>query len=176
MQSYIWVVPSLFHKATCSDLVLSMVLCFLKQALAAIPFFIGIELKDKPSYSHLFNELLFSCYKRVFAATHSFKFTTFLQKKNCSKEILILIMIPLVIQAGIYWKKSVIWRHHFQPSILSLIVPLFHGSTWSNPHVKETVYFTTVVKTIHYNKWSVIDSRKIEGYVYLRETTVPLPF
>ena len=117
MQSYIWVVPSLFQKATCSDLVLSMVLCFLKQALAAIPFFIGIELKDKPSYSHSFNELLFSCYKRVFAATHSFKFTTFLQKKNCSKEMLILIMIPLVIQAGIYWKKSVIWRHHFQPSI-----------------------------------------------------------
>ena len=95
-------VPSLFHKATCSDLVLSMVLCFLKKALAAIPFFIGIELKDKPSYSHSFNELLFSCYKRVFAATHSFKFTTFLQKKNCSKEILIVIMIPLVIQAGIY--------------------------------------------------------------------------
>ena len=38
-----------------------------------------------------------------------------------------------------YWKKFVMWRHHFQPSIFSMIVSLFHGSTGSDPHVKETV-------------------------------------
>ena len=39
-----------------------------------------------------------------------------------------------------YWKKFVIWRHHFQPSIFFMIVSLFHGSTWSDPHVNETVF------------------------------------
>ena len=41
-----------------------------------------------------------------------------------------------------YWKKFVIWRHHFQPSIFSMIVSLFHGITWSDPHVKETVFIS----------------------------------
>ena len=37
---------------------------------------------------------------------------------------------------------------------------------------KNTVYLTTLVATIHYNKQSVIDSRKTEGYIYLRKTIV----
>ena len=57
-----------------------------------------------------------------------------------------------------YW---VIWRHHLQPSIFSMIVSLFHASTWSNPHVKETFfYFTILFATIDYNKRSAVDSRK----------------
>ena len=56
-----------------------------------------------------------------------------------------------------------------------MTVSLFHGTTWSNPHVKETV-FITLVATIHYNKWFVGDSRKIEVYVYLRKTIIALLF
>ena len=83
----------------------------------------------------------------------------FLQNRNCSKEILTIIIIPPWFQACIYWKKFVIWQHHFQPTIFSIIVSLFHGGTWSNPHVKESV-FLRLVATIHYNKRSVVDSRK----------------
>ena len=120
----------------------------------------------------------FFSWKRVIAATHSFKFI--LQNRNCSKGILIiiLIMIPPCFQTCIDWKKSVIWRHHFQPSIFSLIVSLFQGATWDNSRQKNCVYFTALVATIHYNKQSVIgvDSTKIEGYVYLRKTIVALLF
>ena len=31
-------------------------------------------------------------------------------------------------------------------------------------------YFTTLAAAIHYKKQSAVDSRKFEGYVYLRET------
>ena len=54
------------------------------------------------------------------AARHSFEFTAFLQNRNGSK------------------KKS--QRHQSQPSIYSMVVSLFHGSTWSNQYVKETVF------------------------------------
>ena len=111
-----------------------------KQALTVISFFIVIELIQKSSCSHSFDELPFFYYKRVIAATHSFKFTVLLQYRNCSIEILILIMIPPWFQAFLYLKKSVIWRHHFQPAIFSIIVSLFHGNTGSNPHVKEIVF------------------------------------
>ena len=147
LQSYIWVLPS---------------------------FFIVIELIQKSSCSNAFDELPFFYYKKVIAVIHSFKFAVFLQNKNCSIEILILIMIPPWFQAFLYWKKSAIWWHHFQPAVFSMTVSLFHGSTWSNPQVKETVYFTTLVATIHHNKWSVVDSRKIEEYIYLRKTIVVL--
>ena len=52
----------------------------LKQALAAIPLFKGIKLIQ-------FNQRLFFYYKRAIVITHSFKFTVFLQNRNCSKEI-----------------------------------------------------------------------------------------
>ena len=80
--------------------------------------------------------------KRVTETTHSFKFIEFLQNRNCSIEITILIMTPPWFQACIYWKKSVIWRHHFQPPIFSMIVSLFHGRTWDNLHVKKTVFIS----------------------------------
>ena len=126
----------IFLEATCSDLVFSMVLCSFKQALAVISFFIGIELIHKSSCSHPFHDLPFFYDKRVIAATHSFKFTVLLQKRNFSKGILTIILTPPWFQACIYWKMLVIWWHHLQPSIFSMIVSLFHGSTWSNPHAK----------------------------------------
>ena len=41
---------------------------------------------------------------------------------------------------------------------------------------RHCVYFTTLGATVHYKKRSVIDSRKIEGYVYLRKTIVACSF
>ena len=51
-------------------------------------------------------------------------------------------MVPRWIQACIYWKKSVMWWHHFQASVFSMIISLFHGSTWSDLYVKETVFIS----------------------------------
>ena len=42
-------------------------------------------------------------------------------------------------------------------------------------HMTRTcVYFTALATVIHYNKRSVADSRKFEGYVYLMKTIVAL--
>ena len=72
-------------------------------------------------------------------------------------------MIPPWSQACIYWKKSVIWRHHFH---------FFYDSVIFSPErLKRSicqghcVYFTALVTTIRYNKRSGVDSRKIEEYV-----------
>ena len=149
---------------------------YLTFLLAAIPFLIGIELIHKSSCNHPFDDLpLFYC-KRVIAATHSFKFTVFFQNRNCSKEIL-KIIVPPWFQACIYWKKFVSWRHHFQPAIFSMIVSLFHRSTWRNPYVKETVFISQ-----HFLQPSIIISglwlirEKVEEYVYFRKTIVALLF
>ena len=122
-------------------------------------FFIGVELIHKSSYSQPFHELPFFYYKRVITATHSFKFTVFLQNKNWSKEILTIIAIPPWFQACIYWKKS--WRHHFHPFIFfydSVIISREHlkKSTWQG----NCVYLIKRFATIHYNKRFVVDSRK----------------
>ena len=134
-------VPSLYQEEICSDLVFLRVLCFFSRSTCSHPFFhrywVNLQVQLQPSIRWI---TLFY-YKRAIAATHSFKFTVFLQNRNRSKEVLILIMIPPWFQAYVYWKKSVMW-HHFQPTILSMIVSLFHGCTWSNPHVKETVYIS----------------------------------
>ena len=50
--------------------------------------------------------------------------------------------MPPRFQACIYWRKSVNWRHQLQPSIFSMVMSLFHGSTWSNPYVKDTVFIS----------------------------------
>ena len=146
-----------------------------KQALAVIPFFIGIELIHKSSCSHPFDELPFFYYKRVIATTHSFKFTVFLQNRNLSK--LTIILIPPWFQACIYWKKFVTWRHHLQPSLFSMTVSLFHGSTWSNTHVKETVFISQYLlqRSIIINVLPLI-REKVEEYVYLKKTIVALLF
>ena len=57
-------------------------------------------------------------------------------KSSCSH----LIMIPTCFQeCSIYWMKSVNWRHLLEPYFFSIIVLLFHGTTWSHPYVKNTV-------------------------------------
>ena len=114
---------------------------------------------------------------RVIAATHFFKVTVFLQNRNCSNEILTIIIIPPWFQACIYWKKFVSWWHHFQPSIFSMMVSSFHGSTWRNTHVKETVFISQ-----HFLQPFIIISglwlfrEKVEEYAYFRKTTVVLHF
>ena len=160
-----------------------MILCFqrycvsFKQALAVNSFFICTELIHKSSCSHPFDELPFFYYKRVIAATHSFKFTMFLKSSHFSKGILTIILIPPWFQACIYWKKFVILRHQLQPSIFSMIVSLFHGSTWSNPHVKETVFISQyfLQPSIIINGLRLI-RKKVEEYVYLRKTIVACCF
>ena len=83
--------------------------------------------------------------------------TSYQPKNNVEPRLKCL----LGIHACIYRKKSVIWRHQFHPSI-------FYGIF--------IVYFTTFVAPIHYNKQSVVDSRKFEGYVYFRKAIVALLF
>ena len=169
---YVYLRRYVFQRSTCSHT--RYCVSFLKQAPAVIiSFFKDIELIRKSSCSHPFDELPFFYYKRVIAATHSFKFTVFLKNKNSKEISLILIMIPSWFQAYIYWKQIVIWWHHFRASIFSTTMLLFHRSTWSDSYVKDTVYFTTPVATFHYNK-RCVDSRKIEGYVYLRKTIAAL--
>ena len=51
-------------------------------------------------------------------------------------------MILPWFQACVYWKKSVIWRYQLQPSIFYMKVLLCHGSTWSDPCVKDTVFIS----------------------------------
>ena len=174
-------VLSLFQEAVCNDLVFSRVLYFFETSTCSHPFFqrywVNSQFQLQPFIRW---KALFSI--RVIAATHFFKFTVCLYTISnlLCIYIYILIIIPPWFKACIYWKKSVTWWHHFDPSIFSMIVSLFHGSTWSDPHVKRStwlcVYFTTLVAAIHYNKWSVVDSRKIEVYVYWKKTTVPIYF
>ena len=81
----------------------------------------------------------------------------FFQNRNCGKDILAIIIIPLWFKACIYW-KFFSWRHHFQPYIFSVIASLFHGSAWRNPNC---VFFTTLFAAIHYQPLpSVVDLRK----------------
>ena len=61
----------------------------LKQAFAIIPVFIDVELIRHFSCSHPFDDWSFFYFERALAATRSFKFTVFFQKKrsSCGKEI-----------------------------------------------------------------------------------------
>ena len=114
---------------------------------------------------------------RVISATHSFKFIVLLRNRNFSKGMLTIILIPPWFQACIYWKKFVIRRHHLQPSIFSMIVSLFHCSTWSNPHVNKTVFISQyfLQPSIIINGLRLI-REKVEEYVYFRKTIVVVLF
>ena len=134
---------------------------FFKQAVEVILFFKGIELIHKSSCNHLFNELHFFYYKRVIAATHSLKFTVFLQNRNFSKEILTIIIIPPWFQACIYWKKVCYMTTSFTA------IHFFYDSVFiSREHLKKStcqgnsLYFRILFVTIHFNKRSAVDSRK----------------
>ena len=87
--------------------------------------------------------------------------------KNSSKNIYLFIVKSSCTRKGTdIWKIAliVIWRHQFQPSISSMVLSLFHRSTWSDLLCQvHCVYFATIIATIHYSKQSVVDSRKFEG-------------
>ena len=88
LQPYIWVVPSFFQKATRSDLVFSMVLYLIEtRALTIILFLKYIKLICHSSCSHPFHKRSYFCYKRAIAATYSFKFVLFQNRRSCSKKI-----------------------------------------------------------------------------------------
>ena len=59
-----------------------------------------------------------------------------------------------------FYDSFIIWREHLKQFI-----------SW-----RHCGYFATLVTTIHYNKRSVIDFKKIEEYVYLRKAIVVLLF
>ena len=113
----------------------------------------------KSSCSHPFDELPFLSYKRVIAATHSFKFTVFLQNRTCSKKILTIIITPW-FQACIYCFMTTSFpaSHFFYDSVII-----------SREHLKKStcqgncVYFTILFATIHYNKRSVVDSSMLKS-------------
>ena len=58
-----------------------------------------------------------------------------------------------------------------------MIVSLFHGSTWINPHVKEIVFISQyfLQLSIMINGLRLIQENA-EEYVYLRKIIVALPF
>ena len=97
--------------------------------LAVIQYFQGccvsnIELICKSSCSHPFGGLPFFDYKRVITATHSLKFTVFLQNRNCSNEILTIIIIPPLSPACIYCISSNKRRVSSKRGALISAVPL----------------------------------------------------
>ena len=82
-------------------------------------------------------------------------------------------MILPWFQACIYWKKSVIWRYQLQPSIFYMEVLLCHGSTWSDPCVKDTVFISQ-----HFLQSSIITTgvwliqKKLKRCAYLKKAIV----
>ena len=98
---------------------------------------------------------------RLIAATHSLKFTVFLQNRSFSKEILTIIIIPPWFQACIYWKKFC-----YMTTSFTAIHFFYDSAIISREHLKQStcqgncLYFTILFATIHYNKRSAVDSRK----------------
>ena len=80
LQPYIWVVPSLFQEAICSDLTVTV-------------FFLNKHLRSKffskvLSYSYLFNEWPFFYYKNGIAATHFFQIDCgFIEQGHCVQSV-----------------------------------------------------------------------------------------
>ena len=142
-----------------------------------IPVFKDIELIRRSSRSDPFDKWPFFYYKRAVAAVLYLKFTVFSHNSSsCRKEISRLSnMIPPCFQACInskiacYLPTSVVAVRFFYLS-------LFNGSTWSDQLCqRHSLYFTTLIATIHYSQWSVVDSRKFEGYcVCFRKPIVAL--
>ena len=131
-----------------------------KQALAVIPFFIGIKLIHKPIYSHPFDELPFFYYKKVIAATYSFKFTVLAEQELQQEDTNNNYDTSLV--SGMHILKEVCYMTTSFPAI-----HFFYDSVFiSREHLRQStcqgncVYFTTLSATIHYNKRSLVDSRK----------------
>ena len=143
--------------------------------LYSSPFFRGIELIRNFSCSHPFNELHFFCYKRAIAAAHSFKYTVFAEQELQQQDIIVtnhdtsLVSGMYLLQEACYLTASVAAIHFFHGIA---IISRKHLDICQGP----CLYFTRLHAVIHYNKRSVVDSRKFEGYVYLRKTIAALLF
>ena len=61
--------------------------------------------------------------------------------------------------------------HFFYDSVIILWEYLKQSTCQRN-----CVYYTTLIATVHFNKRSVVNSRKIEDYVHLRKSIVALLF
>ena len=89
-----------------------------KQALSVIPFFLGmVNLQAQSQPSILLVTLLKSN-----STTHSFNFTVFLQNRNCSKEIAIIIIPPWFhqeYQSILGFRHAYIERSLFHDDIIS---------------------------------------------------------
>ena len=132
-----------------------------KQALGVMPFFIGIELIHKSSCSHSFDELTFFYYKRVICSHSFFQVycvfgkQEFQQGDTNNNSNISLVSGMHVLKKVCYMTTSFTAIHFFYDSVFI-----------SREHLKKStcqgncVYFTTLFATIHYNKRSVVDSRK----------------
>ena len=168
LQPYILVVPSLFQDATCSDLGYCV---SLKQALAVIPFFksnsqfhFSHPYSDRPLFMikeqlqpRILSNLLCSCRTGMVARRFHNNFDTS------------LILDMHILKEVCYMMASFPAIHFLYNRV---IIPQEHLKwfLWQG----HCVYLATLAAAIHYNKWFVVDSRKFEGYVYLRKTTVVL--
>ena len=133
----IWVVLSLFQEAFCSDLVFSRELCFFETSTCSHRFFKSIELIRNFSCSHPFDK---EQNKRANAATHS-DLLVFAEQELQQGDIIVSNNDNSLV-SGMYILKEVIWQHQLQPPIFSMVVSIFHGSTWSNPYVNGTAFIS----------------------------------
>ena len=127
-------VPSLLQEATCSDFGIIFILLYFRICKCTV------FLLNKHFHPSLSSKVLsqfsvpvaaiysmsgpFFDYKRTIMVMHSFKFTLFLQYRNFSKDIFILIMIPHWFQAYIlkevcYLTTSVAAIHFFCGSVIN---------------------------------------------------------
>ena len=120
LQPYIWVVPSYFFRRPLEVIWYFQRYCFFKTSTCTHPFFHRHWVNSQVQLQSSIRWISIFYYKRVITATHSFKFTVFLQNRNFSNRILTIILILPWFHASIYWKKFIIWRHHLQPSIFFL--------------------------------------------------------
>ena len=76
-----------------------------------------------------------------------------------------------ILKEVCYMTTSFLAIHFFYESVIILREHLKQSTCQGN-----CAYFTTLVATIHYNKRSLVDLRKIEEHVYFRKTIVALHF
>ena len=112
LQPYIWVVLSLFQKATCSDLVFSRVLYFLENSTCNC-----------------------SCFQR-WRVSFPFQLQATIKqmkRRSCRKEISQLSnMVPPWFQVCLNWNIAC-YLTTSVAKIRLFYLPLFPGSTWSSP-------------------------------------------
>ena len=109
------------------------------------------------------------------ATTHSLKCCVFAEQELLQGDI-INNNFDISLISGMHILKEVCYMMTSFPAIHFF----YDRVIISREHLKwsicqgHCVYFTALAAVIHYNKRSVVDSRKFEGYVYLMKTIVAL--